>query len=85
MPNVADFPALETAIGMAFLYFLLSTVCSSLNESIANVLGWRAKTLEDTVRNLLDDPKVARDRREWFGRISRRARDGGGSLPGAAT
>lgn len=67
MPNVSGFPALETAIGLAFVFFLLSTVASSVNESIANVLGWRAKTLEDAIANLVGDPKFKRSVKEWLG------------------
>jgi hypothetical protein len=71
--NISGFPAFETVVGLAFLFFLLSTVCSSINESIANVLGWRAKTLEDALRNMFDDPGVKRHWKEWFGRLSDRA------------
>lgn len=67
MFDLTGMPALDVAIGLAFLYFLLSTVCAAFNEAIANVLGWRAKTLEDALRNLLDDPKVDRKLREWVG------------------
>jgi hypothetical protein len=55
MPNLSGFPALDVAIGLAFMFFLLATACSAINELIANLLGWRAKTLEDAVRNLLGD------------------------------
>jgi hypothetical protein len=54
VPDLGNLPALEVALGLAFLYFLLSTVCSAVNEWIASVLGWRAKTLEDAIGNLLD-------------------------------
>src|SRR4051812_2115805 len=60
MPDLGGLPALDAAVGMVFVFFLLSTACSMVNESIANVLGWRAKTLEDAIRNLLGDPKVKR-------------------------
>jgi hypothetical protein len=49
---------LDVAIGFVALFFLLSTVCAAINEGIANVLGWRAKTLEDAVRNLVGHPPV---------------------------
>ena len=75
MPDLSSLPALDAAIGLAFLFFLLSTVCSSVNEGIANVLGWRAKTLEDAIRNLVGDPKVKRGWKEWFGRVDKRAAD----------
>lgn len=55
VPDVGGVPALDVAIGLAFMFFLLSTVCSALNEAIASILGWRAKTLEDAIRNLLGD------------------------------
>jgi hypothetical protein len=53
VPDLGNLPALDVAIGLAFLFFLLSTVCSGINEGIASFLGWRAKTLEDAVGNLL--------------------------------
>ena len=67
MPGLGSFPALDVAIGLAFLYFVMSTGLSLLNEAIANVLGWRAKTLEDGVRTMLGEPKARRELREWFG------------------
>ena len=60
VPDLGNLPALDVAIGLAFVYFLLSTVCSAFNEGIATVLGWRAKTLEDAIRNLLGEPKTKR-------------------------
>ena len=66
---MTDFPALDAALGLAFLYFLLSTVCSAVNEGCANVLGWRAKTLEDAVRNMLGDPKMKKGWKAWLGRL----------------
>jgi hypothetical protein len=69
---VTDFPALDAALGLAFLYFLLSTVCSAANEGLANVLGWRAKTLEDAVRNMLGDPQIKKGWKEWLGRLDKR-------------
>ena len=72
MPDVSGLPALDAAIGMVFLFFLLSTACSMINETIANVLGWRAKTLEDAIRNVLGDTEVKRGWTEWFGRIHKK-------------
>jgi hypothetical protein len=72
VPDLGGLPALEVIIGLAFLYFLLSTVCSAINEGIANVLGWRAKTLEDAIRNMVGDPEVKRGWKEWFGRIHKK-------------
>ena len=67
--SLGDLPALEVAIGLAFLFFVLSTACSAINEGIANLLGWRAKTLEDGVRNLLGDKKVRGRLTSWAGRL----------------
>ena len=58
VPDLGNLPALDVAIGLAFVYFLLSTVCSAINEGIASVLGWRAKTLEAAIGRLLGH-------REW--------------------
>lgn len=72
MPDVSSFPAAAVAIGLAVLYFLLSTVLSSINETVANILGWRAKTLEDAIRNLVGDPRVKRGWKEWVGRVDKK-------------
>jgi len=56
---------LDVAIGLVALFFLLSTALSSINEAIANILGWRAKTLEDALVNLVGDPKVKKDLKGW--------------------
>ena len=37
---------LEVAIGISFIYFLLSLVCTTLNEMLSQILGMRAKNLE---------------------------------------
>jgi hypothetical protein len=58
MPDLSGLPALNAAIGLVALFFLLSTAISAVNEGIANVLGWRAKTLEDAIRGLVGDRKV---------------------------
>jgi hypothetical protein len=55
MPDLTGFPAIDVAIGLAFLFFVLSTVSSALNEAVASLLGWRAKTLEQAISHLLGD------------------------------
>jgi hypothetical protein len=50
---------LEVAIGLAFMYFALSTVASHVNERVASILSWRAKDLERGITNLLADPATA--------------------------
>jgi len=46
---------LEVAIGLVFVYLVLSVVCSAVKEVIARILGLRSRTLEDGIRNLLVD------------------------------
>jgi hypothetical protein len=69
MPNLGGFAVLDVAIGLATLFFLLSTALSALNEGLSNVLGWRAKTLEDALRNLVGDKKVKEGLKTWLGRV----------------
>jgi hypothetical protein len=56
---VEDFMSLpvivEVAIGLAFLYLLLSLLCTTINEIIASVLDVRAKHLEASLKGLIDD------------------------------
>jgi hypothetical protein len=48
---------LEVAAGLIFIYWLLSLICSTVNEGIAAVLSTRAKDLEKAIRTLLNDPR----------------------------
>ncbi len=50
--------ALEVAIGLAFVYLILSLICSAVQELIAQVMSWRSATLQDGIRNLLRDPNL---------------------------
>lgn len=49
---------IETAIGLFFVFLLMSLVCSQLVEWIAGFRQWRAKALEQTIRSMLSDPDV---------------------------
>jgi len=40
---------LEVAIGVVFLYLLLTFVASAILEGIAILFNWRAKTLDQTI------------------------------------
>ena len=51
-----NFPALDVAFGLIFLYFILALVCSGINEALASALRWRAQDLERGLRELLEDP-----------------------------
>lgn len=46
---------LEVAIGMAFIYLLLSLFCTAINEALAGFLGTRAKNLEKGIKSLFTD------------------------------
>jgi hypothetical protein len=46
---------LDVAIGMAFVYLLLSLLCSAAAEVIAGALSLRAKNLEAGIRSLFSD------------------------------
>jgi hypothetical protein len=48
---------LEVAIGVIFVYLLLSLVCTALNEGIASLLDKRSSNLFEGIKNLLNDPK----------------------------
>jgi hypothetical protein len=55
MPNLTNVPALDLAIGLAFIYLLLSLFCSTVQEMIASVLALRSKTLVKGLRNMLQE------------------------------
>ena len=55
MPDVGGSAALDVLVGLFFLYFLLSIVCSAVQEMLAQLFNLRGRTLEDGVRNLLGD------------------------------
>jgi hypothetical protein len=57
MLDLTGLPALDLAIGLAFVFFLLSTLAATIQEFIAAILGLRARTLEQGLRSLLEDPK----------------------------
>ncbi len=46
---------LEVVIGIIFIYWLMSIICSSITEMIARMLSLRSKNLEEGIRNLLND------------------------------
>jgi hypothetical protein len=62
------FPLLDVAIGMIFVYLLLSLICSALNEGVESVLRHRAHDLETGIRLLLNDPKKRSSSTEWLRR-----------------
>ena len=76
MPDLTGLAALDVLIGMAFLYFLLSTVVASVNEVIQTMLNARARLLTRGIKTLLkDDAAAERFFQTW--RIERLARPAG--------
>jgi hypothetical protein len=59
MPNLTGIPALDVAIGLSFIFLLLSLVASACQEFIANILSLRSKVLERGLRNMLSDTSQA--------------------------
>ena len=53
MPDITGSPAIDVAIGLAFVFFMLSLICSTINELIATALSWRSETLERGLRSML--------------------------------
>lgn len=47
--------ALDIAIGVIFIYLILSLACTAANEIIARIFRSRAKNLESGIKNLLSD------------------------------
>ena len=47
---------LEVAIGLVFVYFLLSLICSALTEFFSRGFAMRSKNLKEGIKNLLNDP-----------------------------
>jgi hypothetical protein len=52
MPDVGS-QVLEVALGLVFIYFVFSLVCSALQELVSTILGWRAEHLERGLRQML--------------------------------
>jgi hypothetical protein len=57
MPQTGSLPALDVAIGLILVFLVLAQIVSLVNELIARVFKWRAKFLEEGIRNLLNDPE----------------------------
>lgn len=47
--------ALETAIGLTFVFLLISLLCAAVQEWLEGIFKWRAMDLERAVRSLLGD------------------------------
>src|SRR4051794_31068068 len=51
---------IQVAIGMIFVFSLLSVLVTTLNSVLTNVLQWRAKHLKAAIETLITDQSVQR-------------------------
>jgi len=49
---------LDTAIGIIFVFLLLSIIATTINEVILSLVNMRGRMLLDGIKNLLNDPKA---------------------------
>jgi hypothetical protein len=52
---------LEVAIGLVFMWLIISVAAMSIQEWIANLLEWRANDLENAIRKMLANPDLAKE------------------------
>src|SRR5215213_3047355 len=52
---------LEVAIGVVFVYLLLSLLCSAFTELIESIIRFRARDLKRGIGKLLNHPELAKD------------------------
>jgi len=57
---------LDIALGLIFVYLLLSIICTTVNEMIAGWLRLRAKNLAEGIENLLRDEKIKDLKAEFY-------------------
>src|SRR3954465_8678678 len=55
------FDMLDVAIGIAFLYLIMSLIASAVAELIESLLHYRARDLERGIREFVRDPKLVEE------------------------
>jgi hypothetical protein len=50
--------AIDVAIGLIFVYLLMSLMCSVLQEYIASAISWRGEHLRNGIKVMLNDPTL---------------------------
>ncbi|MBI3742223.1 MAG: hypothetical protein HY257_10785 [Chloroflexi bacterium] len=50
---------IDVAVGVAFVFLLLSVVASHINDLVARFMDWRSKDLDKHIRQMLSDPNLA--------------------------
>ena len=58
--------SLDIVIGLIFIYFVLSIICTAANEIIARLFQLRANNLAEGIQNLLSDPKIPNLSEKFF-------------------
>src|SRR4051812_33709511 len=49
---------LDVAAGLIFIYFVMSIVCTQINEMLSSVFMWRAQDLEKGIRAMLEHAPI---------------------------
>jgi len=49
---------IQVAVGIMFVWIILAVITSQVQDWIASLLSWRASMLEETIGNMLGDPKL---------------------------
>ena len=60
---------LEIAIGLVFVWFVISMFAMTIQEWIASMLNLRAKNLESTLMRMLDDPNFESGFSVWWRKL----------------
>jgi hypothetical protein len=63
---VLDSIIFDVAIGIVFVYVLLSLICSAFTELIARIFAMRSNTLENGIRNLLNESNATLLTEEFY-------------------
>ena len=50
--------AMDVVIGLGLMFLCLSLICTTINELLASLLGWRARSLAVQIAQLVDDPAL---------------------------
>jgi hypothetical protein len=74
---------LDVAMGLIFSFLMISLVTSAATESFASALSWRANTLLQGVKDLLNDPQFSGLALKLYNHAAVNARFNGTALPRA--
>jgi hypothetical protein len=74
---------LDVAMGLIFSFLMISLVTSAMTESFASALKWRADTLLQGVKELLNDPNFSGLALQIYNHAAVNARSSGAALSGA--